>query len=178
MADSVSPRNPIPAAVQEMVARIAPDGAVRVVASSDLADDGRYGERWLVATDERVLVFSMDGGRGPQVAVDLPLREITGVEIEGLVGGAALRAVMGDRKTDLISFSNAQMRRFGLVRGQLEALVKGRPVPETPEDTQLCPNCGMFPASTPRLPAACAGARCSACRLRPLSPPPASPSEH
>jgi ATP-binding cassette subfamily B protein len=144
MADAATSRNPIPVAIRELAARIVPDGAVRLAAASDLTEDGRYGERWLVATDERVLVFTLNGRRDPEVAVDLPLAEITDVEVEGLVGGAALRAVMGDRKADLISFSNAQMRRFGLVRGQLEALVKGRPVPDTPEDTQLCPNCGLY----------------------------------
>lgn len=132
----------LPPAVRSAIEGAAPGAEVRVAAETDLLADGRYGERWLALAGDRVLVIAPDGARG-RVEVDLPLTETTEFEIESLVGGSALRAVVDGRKVDLVTFTNALGERFGRVRAQLDAAAKGRPIPPAEEQETRCPSCGL-----------------------------------
>ena len=98
---------------------IAPDGDVLVQARSDLNADGRWGERYLVATADRVLVLRREGDDPENGAIsrrigaakngaatngvakndaelvldlDIPLRDIISTEAKTLVGSAAIEA--------------------------------------------------------------------------------------
>jgi len=136
------PRPQLPDSIKRLIADQFPGADARLAAQSDLAPDGSYGEQWLVLAGERVLVSSADGAAA-RVLVDVPLAEISEVEIESLVGGAALRAVVNGRKVDLVAFTNALGDRFGRVRMQLDAAVKGKPIPEPEEKLKHCETCGL-----------------------------------
>ena len=133
---------PIPERLLEAVQRTHPGAEVRLFARGDLGPDGGFGERWLLLAGDRVLVCALDSA-APDIVLDLPLCEVSGVEIETLVGGAALRALVNGRSVDLISFSNALSDRFGRVRAQLAAAIDGRPIPEREERVTHCETCGM-----------------------------------
>ena len=126
----------------DAIRRAVGDAEVRVAAASDLGSDGRFGERWIVLAGERVLVCAPDGGDA-RVAVDLPLKDISEVQVENLVGGAMLQALVNGHKVDLLSYTNALAKRFGRVRGQLDAAAKGKPLPDEPERLTRCPTCGL-----------------------------------
>jgi ATP-binding cassette subfamily B protein len=132
----------LPEWVTTAVARVAPDAEVRLATASDLAEDGTFGERWVALVGERVLVLSPNGG-DPEVQVDLPIKEISEVSIESLVGGGMLQAVLDGRKVDLLPYTSALTNRFARLRGQLDAIVKDKPLPVTEEEAHLCPSCGM-----------------------------------
>ena len=132
----------VPEEIRQAAAALAPEAELRLAAASDLGADGRYGERWLVLAGERLLVLA-PAGTQPRVLVDLPLKEISEVQVENLVGGAMLQAVVDGRKLDVISYSNALAKRFGRVRGQLDAVAKGKPIPEAVEQPDRCPVCGL-----------------------------------
>ncbi|UCC67791.1 MAG: ABC transporter ATP-binding protein, partial [Armatimonadota bacterium] len=134
---------PIPEDVQQAVDRVQPGARVRLLAFSDLAPDGTFGEQFLALADDRLLVFFANGGE-PELRVNLPLSSMTKVEIETLVGGAALRAVVDGRREDLISFSHAMSDAFGRVRIQLDALIEGKPLPEVEDRAKRCVTCGLF----------------------------------
>lgn len=138
----------LPDAIRQLVARAAPEAEIRIAAASDLGSDHRFGERWLVLAGDRVLVCGPDGAQA-QVELDLPLKDVTGVEVEALVGGSMLQAVVDGRKVDLLSYTNALAERFGQVRGQLDAAAKGKPIPEGRERRTRCGNHGAS-AGTPR----------------------------
>jgi ATP-binding cassette subfamily B protein len=133
----------LPEAAQQAVARIAGEAEIRIAAASDLGTDGRYGERWFVLAGDRVLVLSPDGDPA-NVLVDLPLKDITEAQVENLVGGGMLQAVVNGRKVDLVSYTNALAKRFGRVRGHLDAAAKGKPIPYEPERPDRCPKCGLI----------------------------------
>jgi ATP-binding cassette subfamily B protein len=135
--------NHIPEDVRQAVEGVRPAADIRLVAFSDLAPDGNFGEQFLALADDRLLVFSSDGER-PALLKDLPFADVSKVEIETLVGGAALRAVVDGRREDLISFSHAMSDAFGRVRIQLDALIEGKPLPEVDERATRCATCGLF----------------------------------
>ncbi len=131
----------LPESVKAMVEQRHPGAEVKVSALGDLLRDGVYGDQWLVLAGDRVLVLT--DGQVPEVSTDLPLAEINAFEIDNLVGGASLRAVMNGHRVDVIPFSNALADRFGRVREQLDAAAKGKPVLEREERVTRCPTCGL-----------------------------------
>ncbi len=135
--------NHIPKDVREAVDGVRPGADIRLLAFSDLTPDGSFGEQFLALADDRLLVFSCDG-ESPALVKDVPFSEVSKVDIETLVGGAALRAVVGGRREDLISFSHAMSDAFGRVRIQLDALIEGKPLPEVEERAKRCATCGLF----------------------------------
>ncbi|MBN1459847.1 MAG: ABC transporter ATP-binding protein [Armatimonadetes bacterium] len=139
MAENIS----IPEDVHRAVEAVSPGADVRVLAFSDLSPDGTFGEQFLALADERLLVFDCNG-KTPELRSDLPLSRVSKVEIETLVGGAALRAVVDGYRVDLVSFSHAMADSFGRVRIQLDALIEGKPLPEVEDRTKRCPTCGLF----------------------------------
>jgi ATP-binding cassette subfamily B protein len=139
----MAPSNHIPEDVRQAVGGVRPGADIRLVAFSDLAPDGSFGEQFLALADDRLLVFSSDGG-SPALLKDLPLADVSKVEIETLVGGAALRAVVNGHREDLLSFSHAMSDAFGRVRIQLDALIEGKPLPEVEERAKRCATCGLF----------------------------------
>jgi len=133
----------LPPPVREALERLYPGAEVHVAARTDLSADGSFGERWLLLAGDRVLVCAPDGAAA-QVQADLPLADISEVEVENLVGGAMLRAVVSGRKVDVISFTNALGARFGRVRAQLDAVAKGKPLPHPEDKLNYCPKCGLI----------------------------------
>jgi ATP-binding cassette subfamily B protein len=128
--------------VQRLIGEKSPGAEAQVTARSDLAPDGKFGEQWLALAGDRVLVCAPDGVEAT-LLVELPLADISEVEIENLVGGAVLRAVLKDHKVDLIAFTNAQADEFGRVRSQLDAAAKGKPIPQPEVKPKRCPTCGL-----------------------------------
>ncbi|MCJ7752619.1 MAG: ABC transporter ATP-binding protein/permease [Armatimonadetes bacterium] len=132
----------MPDKIADLLAHVAPGASVRASAQSDLAPDGRFGERWVVLTDDRLLVVEQHGGE-PRVETDLPLKGVSEFKIENLVGGGVLQAVVDGHERDLVSYTNALSKQFADVRGQLDAAVKDKPIPEAVARTFRCPSCGM-----------------------------------
>jgi ATP-binding cassette subfamily B protein len=131
----------IPETVHTLVEQRYPGAEVKVSARSDLRSDGAFGDQWLLLAGDRVLVCH--DGEVTRVSADLPLAEISSFEIDNLVGGASLRAVMNGQRVDLLPFSNALADRFGRVREQLNAAAKGKPIREREEKAVRCPTCGL-----------------------------------
>ena len=101
---------------------LASDEQVQFSRATDIKLDGLYGSAWLLATDRRLLAYSPDGG-GPPDIVDLPLSEITSVEIEDLHGSGALKARTAERGATVALFSKTLGAQFADVPKQIEALV-------------------------------------------------------
>ena len=138
----MSPEHELPQPISETISRVVPEGEVRMAAASDIAEDGSYGERWIALAGERLLVISPNGGE-PTVGLDLPVKDISEISIDNLVGGSMLQAVVEGRKVDLLPYTSALTNRFARFRTQLDAVVKEKPVPDIPEETHICPTCGL-----------------------------------
>lgn len=132
----------LPESVQRLIADKCPDGKAVVIGCSDLSSDGRYGEQWLALAGDRVFVCEPDGAHA-ELVKEVPLADISEVDIEALVGGSALRASVNGHKVRLICFTNALSEQFGRVRSQLDAAAKGNPIPEPEEKLLRCETCGL-----------------------------------
>ena len=81
--------NHIPEDVREAVEGVRPGADIRLLAFSDLTPEGSFGEQFLALAGDHLLIFSSDG-ESPRLLRDLPFADVSKVEIETLVGGAAL----------------------------------------------------------------------------------------
>ena len=139
MVQSIS----VPDDVRRAVDGVLPDADIRLLAFSDLAPDGTFGEQFLALAGERLLVFACNG-EAPELRADLPVSRVSRVEIETLVGGAVLRAVVDGHRVDLLSFSHAMSDAFGQVRIKLDAFIDGKPILEAEARMKRCSTCGLF----------------------------------
>ena len=97
------------------------DEKPRIVASSDLQPDGRYGVTWVLATERRVILI--DPNHGSPHLIDLPLSDFREIRSENFVGGGSLRFVMGQSFHE-VRFSQAHGSKFDDVAEIVETLRK------------------------------------------------------
>ena len=151
-------RQELPSTLRRKLDAIGADGDCRIALRADIGPDGNFGEQWLVVTDKRMLTLCADHGAlaeapaptvgqpEPVVSVlrDFPLADISAVAIENLVGAGSLQATVRGEAVDMVRFSNALSREFGVAARLLDKLVKDGKLPDEPieEEDRFCPKCG------------------------------------
>lgn len=134
----------LPDDVQQKVRSLSNGSTVHLALESDLDENGNIGRRYLVATDERLLVLSPDHG-DPAIDHDILIRDVLEVKAEPYIGSGCLTANVDGRYVHLIRYSNSVAREFGYGARVLTALNKGEPPPQATDDdrTRRCPTCGF-----------------------------------
>ncbi len=132
---------------QEILDRLPEDGRkeIKISVAADLDRRMRFGKRWLVVTDHRLLVFS-EGEPKQAPDVDLPLDEVKEAKAEGMVGGGLLNVLRDVDVTEAVHYTSARSRLFNEVARNINELVKEgrlRPVREDEEDATRCKTCGL-----------------------------------
>jgi ATP-binding cassette subfamily B protein len=117
------------------LALLAPDEQLEFALSTDIKLDGLYGAAWLLATEKRLIAFSPDGS-GPPDIVDLPLDEITAIEIQDLYGSGALKARTASAGATIAYFSKTLGTKFADLPQKIEVLVR-RAQPELEADKRI-----------------------------------------
>ena len=110
--------------------------------STDLNPDGNFGEQWVIVTDKRVIVVPTEGIDG---VVDVPIKELVGVQTEPLVGGGRLEIQREKQATLFVPYSSTLAEKFSEVARGLEQI---RQQDEFLIKTELgqtrCPKCGRL----------------------------------
>lgn len=116
---------------------------VRLAASTDITRDGRFGERWIVALDDRIAVFDPTPAQA-SILVEVPYSEIRQVDAEPLVGGGVLTASSDGQRLVLLHYSNTLTGKFSRVARTLHAMVNNEQMPEEDDEdlASSCPSCG------------------------------------
>ena len=110
--------------------------------ATDLIDDGTFGERWLVVTDERLLVIPTEGADG---VVEVPLKVITETRIEELVGAGRLEVEHGEGEPTYLYYSNSLSPKFAEIAEAIKQLTKGEdPALPTEMERSQCETCGRL----------------------------------
>ncbi|SVD30737.1 uncharacterized protein METZ01_LOCUS383591, partial [marine metagenome] len=105
-----------------------PEETIRLSITTDIKLDGLYGPAWLLATDQRLLAFSPDGG-GPPEIVDLALTEVESLEIQDLYGSGALKVRTQTTGQTVALFSKTLNAKFAPLPEALEKLIRqARPI--------------------------------------------------
>lgn len=123
----------------------APGERLLLTAESDIDRRGRFGLRWLVVTDRRVLTFGADGqAEGPEL--ELRLDQIDSVGTEHLVGQVSVHAETDGQRLELLRCTNSRSGTFGkIVKCLNDARREERePSFEFEEERKVCPQCGRL----------------------------------
>ncbi len=138
-------REELPEHVQRVVEEHTGDAEIQITMAGDIGGDGRFGELWLVATDDDVMVFSPDGEQ-VSLSKKLPLKDISGVQAHALIDSSALEATTsGGELVELLRYSNVHCAKFAAAAKWLDQKSKGEePSAVVEEGPARCPKCGML----------------------------------
>lgn len=142
-------------AVAEMKERlngvVRPEEELLLCVSADVAEEGRYGERWVVMTPERLLVAEKRNGSVAAVK-DIPVSRVKSARAEPLVGAGVLEVTLDDgRHEELTSYTSSLNREFAWAAKSIEEYAKEgkKPTPHLTEEDErklICPTCkGIIP---------------------------------
>ena len=97
-----------------------------LVAMSDIRHDGRFGVRWMLLTDKRVIVLP-HLAPGVDGAVSMGLSEISDARAEPLVGGGRLEVNWKGHFTPIIEYSSSLGAKFTEIARGIQQLAKDEP---------------------------------------------------
>ena len=142
MSDTVSQK------IQHVLTR---DEEELIRVSTDLNPDGNFGEQWIVVTDKRVIVMPIAlnpdpiGAAGTDGVVDVPIKELVGVQTEPLIGGGRLEIEREKQGTLFVPYSSSLAEKFSEVARGLEQLRQQNEfLINTELDQTRCSKCGRL----------------------------------
>ncbi|MGB9597654.1 MAG: ABC transporter ATP-binding protein, partial [Candidatus Poribacteria bacterium] len=80
------------------------------VVSSDMDIDGNFNDCWLLATDERLMIFGGNHRQRPILMHEFPISEIKDIEIKNLVGNGILEIKTDNKSFEILRFSKTAFR--------------------------------------------------------------------
>lgn len=120
-----------------------PEEKLLICAATDLDAEDRFGRRWLLVTDRRVVVLPDAAGRDGQVEV--PLSVILGARNESLVGAGRVEVDTRDGPTPLVTYTNSLGAKFAEVTRGIQQVARGEPVVISTMLPKLrCERCGRM----------------------------------
>ena len=150
MPETLSPEEteikPLPDAVRAALDKVGVNGDAVVQLQTDLDANGRFGERYLVATPQKLVVVTNNGSA--HIEREVPLSEIGRLEARGLSGTTSLEARLqtseGEKVVELIRGSNGRAREMSQAAEKITQLRDDGQLSESrsAEKTQYCPKCG------------------------------------
>lgn len=128
---------------------------IHVAVASDVTRQLRYGEEWLIATDNQIATCAIDDG-AYRIISSHPLRDIKKIEAVNLTGSGVVEISVNGQPHRVIYYSNARTPEFAHAVEQIKALLEGRPaetVPFPDHDREKCTRCGLpIPADLKKCP--------------------------
>ena len=136
---------------------IGPDEEALLVAMSDIRHDGRFGVRWLMLTNRRVVVLPHTAP-GVDGAVSIDLAEISDARAEPLVGGGRLEVNWNGHFTPIVEYSSSLGAKFTEIARGIQQLAKDEPFAVTTDIPRArCQKCqALLPDRERNCPALCA----------------------
>lgn len=117
---------------------------VLLSAASDVRKDGSFGERWLIVTDQRLVVLS-ESEQAQSIYLEIPLADVTEAKTEHLVGGGRLEVSQKGLPRTVIEFTSSQGPKFAEVTRGIQQLAKGQPLSINSTSAKLrCEKCGRL----------------------------------
>ena len=150
MPETISPPEaeikPLPAAVQSALKSVGVNGDAVLQLQTDIDANGQYGERFLVATPQKLVVVANNGNA--KIEREVPLSELGRVESKGLSGTTSLQARLktdaGEKVVELVRASGSRAREMTIAAEKLEQLRDNGALNEerAKEKPSRCPKCG------------------------------------
>lgn len=134
-----------PASVERSLRKVSGNAEAQITIASDIVDGGQFGEQWLVATADHIMVFSPDGHEA-SLRKKLSLRDLKEVKTQSLIGSGALEATTCKGElVEIVYYSNVHSGKFAAAAKWLDQMARGEePSPVTEEEPARCPKCNML----------------------------------
>jgi ATP-binding cassette subfamily B protein len=110
------------------------------VTEVDLTDRGAFGASYLVATADRIYRVEKTP-IGEEVIGTWEVSKLRSPRIDDLVDATSLVAWHGDVEVELLRGTSSKVLLLANAQKQLEALIKGKDIPELEADLRLCSKC-------------------------------------
>ena len=151
MPETISPPDdlevkPLPDAVRDALGAVGVNGDAVLQLQTDIGADGKFGERYLVATPKKLVVVANNGSA--KVEREVPLTEIGRIESRGMSGTTSLEArlntLQGEKVVELVRGSNSRAREMSLAAEKITQLRDDGKlaVSRTKEKPSVCSRCG------------------------------------
>lgn len=119
--------------------------SVRIAAATDLTEDLRFEERWLLVTDQRLLRFDSNGAGTGNGDSSIELSDARSAAVEELVGSGRINVVIGNEDVEVIRYTPSQRAKFARIARGIDQLIKDDPVDMQGEvDKTRCDRCGRL----------------------------------
>ncbi len=119
--------------------------SVRIAAATDLTEDLRFEERWLLVTDQRLLRFDSNGAGTGNEDASIELSDAKSAAVEELVGSGRINVVIGNEEVEVIRYTPSQRAKFARIARGIDQLIKEDPVDMQGEvDKTRCDRCGRL----------------------------------
>jgi ATP-binding cassette subfamily B protein len=111
----IGPKEELPELVQEKFDSVSePQEDIRVAVSSDMDLEGAYEDSWLLATNKRILVFSGNHYKPPDLIHEMPIADVNEVKLKNYVGNGVLEVKTADKAVELLRFSKTAFHKNGI----------------------------------------------------------------
>ena len=147
MTDTVTTyKERMPDALSDRCREALRDGeSVRIAAATDLTEDLRFEERWLLVTDQRLLRFDSNGAGTGNGDASIELSDAKSAAVEELVGSGRINVVIGNEEVEVIRYTPSQRAKFARIARGIDQLIKDDPVDMQGEvDKTRCDRCGRL----------------------------------
>lgn len=139
---------PLPDAVVTELKKTGVNGDSVVQLRTDLDAAGQFGERYLIATPEKLVVVSNNGTA--KIERDVALSDIAKIESRGLSGASnieiRLKTKEGEKAVEILRGTGSRARELSHAASQIEHLRAHGTLPEERDDSKSkrkdCPTCG------------------------------------
>ncbi len=106
------PKDELPESVHEEFRNISePQENIRVAVISDMTLDGVFEDSYLLATDKRILIFSGNHAKQPELLNEVPLSDVNEVKLKNYVGNGVLEVETADRSIELLRYSKTAFHK-------------------------------------------------------------------
>lgn len=137
--------NKIPLPLQKVLPEHFREGQIQIAVASDLNQQVKFGEEWLIATDKQLALFTTENHK-TGILAEFQLQDIKKIETVNLVGTGFLEIQVNGTARRLINYTNAKNADFARAVEVIRALIEQKPIPEEHEDNKkkICEFC-KFP---------------------------------
>jgi ATP-binding cassette subfamily B protein len=149
-AKSPDTKPTLPQAVTTELEKIGVNGDSLIQVDTNLDRDGQYGQRYLIATDQKLVVVNNNGSA--HIEQEISLQDIVTIESKALSGVASLEARIktpeGPRVVEILRGTSSKAPELNRTAHQIEYLRDKGELPEQREEdlrhqkNRKCPKCG------------------------------------
>ena len=119
--------------------------SIRIAAATDLSEDLRFEERWLVVTDQRLMRFDTNGSGAGNRDASIEFSDARSAAVEELVGSGRINVVIGNEEVEVIRYTPSERAKFARIARGIDQLIKKEPVNMQGEvDRSRCERCNRL----------------------------------